>query len=308
MNKQPNTLTELLAHALMLAQKGESFSGKFEYTNNSGASWHRYAYHFTPQFGDVSVGWRIVDEDQHLLDDGWIRHTGDVCPVHELDEIKVLNADRKAWGESKARGFEWSASWKVTYYKVTKKYDPHAENKALYAEDALVLKEPWKLWAYARPHADWQQCFSPPEWLKQHEYRREQTKKQLIKWEHEYFKGCATNFGEFLAVVVKAYGTTRFIVEVSRSGGTHPGNLRLATPADDHANWQPFFSTPENDAKLQELAKMVKVEVRWFSRISQTFAIDEVNPSLPFGENAKGISNYRITGLQEGWTDNKEDV
>ena len=53
---------------------------------------------------------------------------------------------------------------------------------------------------------------------------------------------------------------------------------------------------------------MVKVEVRWFSRISQTFAIDEVNPSLPFGENAKGISNYRITGLQEGWTDNKEDV
>jgi hypothetical protein len=128
------------------------------------------------------------------------------------------------------------------------------------------------------------------------EWRIAKPKKQLIDWSHPYFKGCATNYGELL---VRSYPQRSWLA--GQGTWVLDEHLRLATPANDHTNWQPFFSTPENDAKLRELAKMVKVQVRVFNDI-----IDFDEPLTPHGMQA--TSNYRITGLQEGWTDNPEET
>ena len=141
--------------------------------------------------------------DQHLLDDGWIRHTGDVCPVHELDEVstKHLLGDGdglgwEGWKNKPAGTIRWGKTINyITHYKVTKAYDPHAENKALYAVDALVLKEPWKLWecsSISRPHFDTMEV--APSWFPSFQYRRKQTKK-LVDWSCPLLKGASTNYG-----------------------------------------------------------------------------------------------------------------
>ena len=57
--------------------------------------------------------------------------------------------------------------------------DPHAKNKALYAQDALVHKKPWTLWEFDNgdglgwlPLSDGNPC-----WFTHSKYRRKQTKK-----------------------------------------------------------------------------------------------------------------------------------
>ena len=187
MNKQPNTLTELLAHALMLAEKGESLAGKFlqrfdkdDWTVCQGV----------PNLFSNQYEWRIVAEDQHLLDDGWIRHTGDVCPVHRRDMIIYAAGGIRYDVEFMAGAIRWDG---ITHYKVTNKYDPHAENKALYAVDALAHKEPWKLWEVVCGNGMWVPLAYAPSWDCS-EYRRKQTKK-LVDWSCPLLKGASTNYG-----------------------------------------------------------------------------------------------------------------
>jgi hypothetical protein len=237
--------------------------------------------------------------DQHLLDDGWIRHTGDVCPVHEQDIVDYITKGG-TYSRFDAASLDWSG---ITHYKITKEYDPHAENKALYAEDAKMHENPWDLWEHCyEGFKTWLNCTDHPFWNEDTLYRRkprpkEQPKEQIIDLANPLFKGCATNKGELFM-----YSHSGQAWRTSDSWFRTLKELRLATPANDHANWQPFFSSPENDAKLRELAKMVKVEVRFFSEDESLIC------SFHDSYNCLPISNYRITGLQEGWTDNKEDV
>ena len=188
MNKQPNTLTELRAHAGKLVAEGKPLNGAFQY------------------YMDSEVCWWTWEQQRHLPD------------------------------------FEDGKKWRI-----------------------------------AKP------------------------KKQLIDWSHQFFKGCATNYGGLLSA------RRVYVITINQDGEVqHPAieDLRLATLANDHANWQYFHSTPENDAKLRELAKMVKVQARCH-RGGESYFWEFDGGLRNFGR----ISNYRITGeCQEGWTDCKEDV
>ena len=135
-------------------------------------------------------------------------------------------------------------------------------------------------------------------------WRIAQPKKQLIDWSHPYFKGCATNYGACCLL-----SDERVFTDIEPWG--HPlSALRLSTPANEHTNWQYFSSTPENDLKLRELAKMVKVQVRWFCVDSGCYKAETLAMVEWFKlHNLSFVCNYRITGLQDGWTfDPKEAV
>lgn len=50
---------------------------------------------------------------------------------------------------------------------------PHAENMALYAQDALETDKPWERWEFLSPDAlIWRQVVGHPVWTGQNEYRR----------------------------------------------------------------------------------------------------------------------------------------
>jgi hypothetical protein len=124
--KQPNTLPELLRHAADLAEKGESLAGKFEF--KALGDWFKTKGDELPDFQDGNT-WRIADQDQHLLDDGWIRHTGDVCPVHEMTEVGWIMKKQNLLDSQNRKKIAKYLRWEkegdrtdITHYKIIKEY------------------------------------------------------------------------------------------------------------------------------------------------------------------------------------------
>ena len=48
---------------------------------------------------------------------------------------------------------------------------PHAENMKLYAEDAMIINEPWTLWEVCK-HGEWSSLLTNPAWNVDRQYRR----------------------------------------------------------------------------------------------------------------------------------------
>jgi hypothetical protein len=137
--KTKNTLVELLQHQLKLAEAGESFEDKFEFHSRYSGEWIKVSESCI-DFMDGD-DWRIVDQDQHLLDRSWIRHTGDVCPVHRYDEGEViLKGVKGAVIMQYPSQFSWRqhTSNPITHYRVTKKY---VEEK--FTLDGIRLNKPY---------------------------------------------------------------------------------------------------------------------------------------------------------------------
>jgi hypothetical protein len=103
--KKPNTLPELLRHAANLAEKGELLANKFEYRCDEG--WTTCLSNTPNLFSGYP--WRIADQDQHLLDDGWIKSTSTIKMDMDV-EIVLLTGQR-----GKAANFNWLERF---YYKV----------------------------------------------------------------------------------------------------------------------------------------------------------------------------------------------
>lgn len=233
--------------------------------------------------------------DQHLLDDGWIRHTGDVCPVHELDKGCILLADgtelalseHKYWGKDATI---LPPHLFITHYKVTKAYDPHAENKALYAKDALVHKEPWLLWeARFGEKCPWADFVASPSWSQYYQYRRKQTK-QLVDWSCPLLKGCNTNYGELFDLY--QYGAW-----ISSQGRCPSFNLlRLAHTS----NWQAYNG---EDLNLLHEAGFV-VEVKYWSEFSLCYRQAVGTGAL----DRTKFAAYRVIAIRDGFTDNPEEA
>jgi hypothetical protein len=87
----------------------------------------------------------ISADDQRLLDDGWIRHTGDVCPVHELDEVKVMMLANQAILKSAANELYWGKDFplKITHYKVIKEYVEPTTFEMKVGYKVFVLNKPY---------------------------------------------------------------------------------------------------------------------------------------------------------------------
>ena len=134
--KQPNTRAELLRHAADLDEKDEPLAGRFEYKNFDGR-WHLLEDK-CPDFYRDRV-WRIVDQDQHLLGNGWIRHTGDVCPVNEGDIVHFFTAYGEGANTYAARHLDWQKQGGITHYKVIK---AHVE-PTTFVLDGVTLNRPY---------------------------------------------------------------------------------------------------------------------------------------------------------------------
>lgn len=81
---------------------------------------------------------------------------------------------------------EYILDWEVHFSNAIKRpqefpivvYEPeqqghiHAENMALFAEDAKTHAEPWKLWECRAKNGTWCDCLSNPRWVATKEYRR----------------------------------------------------------------------------------------------------------------------------------------
>jgi hypothetical protein len=141
--KQPNTLPELLRHAADLAEKGcDDFDGKFESKHftfgNNNPAWKVWTYVGLPNFNDGNE-WRIADQDQHLLDDGWIRHTGDVCPVHKrtMVTVRVGGSYRHTIA---GNYFTW---FNVTHYKIIKEYIEPTTFEMKVGDKVFMLNKPY---------------------------------------------------------------------------------------------------------------------------------------------------------------------
>jgi hypothetical protein len=147
--KKPNTLPELFRHAADLMDKSESLADKFECLYAGWKTWRLSSSTF-PNFNDGNK-WRIADQDQHLLDDGWIRHTGDVCPVHPKDEIFVLleNQHLKVGNREPlipAHKLIWDRDvgvTRITHYKVTKAYVEPTTFEMKVGDKVFVLNKPY---------------------------------------------------------------------------------------------------------------------------------------------------------------------
>jgi hypothetical protein len=121
--KTKNTLVELLQHQLKLAEAGESFENQFEFLSRYDGEWVKCSADCL-DFMDGD-DWRIIDQDQHLLDRGWIRHTGDTCPVHRYDEGEViLKGVKGAVIMQYPSQFSWRqhTSNPITHYRVTRTF------------------------------------------------------------------------------------------------------------------------------------------------------------------------------------------
>jgi hypothetical protein len=59
------------------------------------------------------------NKDEQLEAEGWIKHFGDICPVHELDDIIAKGTFPAGISEGRAGDYLWG---NITHYKVTKKY------------------------------------------------------------------------------------------------------------------------------------------------------------------------------------------
>jgi hypothetical protein len=135
--KKPNTLPELLRHAADLAEKGEPLKGKFEYNSLDG--WHAWDsnYDRVPSFRGE---WRIADQDKHLLDDGWIRHTGDTCPVHRNTVVSLRNKASSFCHTIAGNYFSWRS---VTHYKIIKEYIEPTTFEMKVGDKVFVLNKPY---------------------------------------------------------------------------------------------------------------------------------------------------------------------
>jgi len=146
--KKPNTLPELLRHAADLDEKGEPLKGKFEYNSLDG--WHTWDsnYDRVPSFRGE---WRIADQDQHLLDDGWIRHTGNVCPVSPKSKvIAILRGQYKYTTDADktvylAEQWNWdeTGSGCITHYKIIKAYVEPTTFEMRVGDKVFVLNKPY---------------------------------------------------------------------------------------------------------------------------------------------------------------------
>jgi hypothetical protein len=93
----------------------------------------------------------ISADDQRLLDDGWIRHTGDVCPVHPKDEIFVLleNQHLKVGNREPlipAHKLIWDRDvgvTRITHYKVIKEYVEPTTFETKVGDKVFVLNKPY---------------------------------------------------------------------------------------------------------------------------------------------------------------------
>jgi hypothetical protein len=107
-----------------------------------------WTYVGLPNFNDGNE-WRIADQDKHLIDDGWISHTGDVCPVHPLTIIKLPEIDGVS-DRGFAQYYIWHGDCAVTHYKVIKPYvEPTTFVKAQFVvPDDLTEKEVARIKAF----------------------------------------------------------------------------------------------------------------------------------------------------------------
>lgn len=136
--KQANTLPEILRHAADIVENGDSLDGAFEY--QSSGEWIPARGGYLPSFLNVQK-WRIADQDQHLLDDGWIRHTGDVCPVHPKDIVRVMGSGGESiFAPTRAELWVWTSGTEITHYKVIKTY----VEPTTFVLDGVTLNRPYK--------------------------------------------------------------------------------------------------------------------------------------------------------------------
>jgi hypothetical protein len=225
------------------------------------------------------------------LDDGWIRHTGDVCPVHPRDKVLYTAGGVKYDVEFYAGSICWDG---ITHYKVVKAYDPHAENKALYAKDALTHKEPWTLWEISSVDCnDFRQCTHSPHWSSYMQYRRKQTKK-LVDWSCPLLKGANTNYGELYEISKNSGGN--HLARQQMSVSAH--NLRLLPPIDDKSNWKAYNGDDLN--LLHEAGFVVELQCVNGSLGLERYEWAKVRPSLYL------IAHYRVIGIRDGFTYAKE--
>jgi hypothetical protein len=229
------------------------------------------------------------------LDDGWIRHTGDVCPVHPRDKVLYTAGGVKYDVEFTAGAIRWDG---ITHYKVTKKYDPHEKSKSLYAEDALTHKEPWMLWEFSLYENEWLHCLHAPDWDSQLQYRRKQTKK-LVNWSCPLLKGANTNCGELLLVVGGNYATLASNNAISQGGDI--SRLRLAHTDATPSNWQAY-----NGEHLNALHDAgFRVEIK--SCDGMSFYVRSFDPEYP-SNGGTLLVQYRVIAIRYGFTDDPAEV
>ena len=257
----------------------------------------------------AAVSAKTEPSDQHLLDDGWIRHTGDVCPAPPEDKVSFMFISGAVHGQIlNAKEWWWTKTGKlgeITHYKVTKAYDPHEENKKLYAQDALEYEKPWELWEYEKPRklweykngATWCGHHSAPLWMDDCQYRRRQTKK-LVDWSCPLLKGASTNFGELLCGGL--YGA--WLCSGALQAKMPAKDLRLLPLANDKSNWQAYNG---EDLNLLHEAGFV-VEVSYWSTVLEKYRRELFKNILPMANS--WLKAYRVISIRDGFTDNKGAV
>jgi hypothetical protein len=191
-------------------------------------------------------------------DDGWIEHTGDVCPVHPETMVSVRNEVGSVW-ESNCRAnriWLWgtlsNGKRDIAHYKIIKEY---------------VEPKPAK---------------------------------RLIDWSLKGMLGCMTNEGKLYTI----YPVTKR----ARVGGGGADcefleRLRLAKPKDNEG-WQYYSHSNESEQMLRALNVQCKIEVRWWNETERQCEFSTLF-TWPY---LRRVSNYRIVGLQDGYTDNPEEA
>ena len=237
---------------------------------------------------------RAVTRDEQLEANGWIKHTGNVCPVHEMDEVKYIEDGKESVVSHAAVSLNWLNNTGITHYKVTKKYDIHAENKAQYDEDAKITAKPWELWEVrCSGDPEWGKLFDAPVWSLYCEYRRKPAKK-LVDWSCHLLKGCHTNYGELFELY--PYGAW-----LSSQGRCSSLTLlRLLPPATPTSNWQVYHQGETNLQILHDAGFEVQVK----HILDGELLTAKWNPRVFYGLRV----HYRVIGIRDGFTDVPESA
>lgn len=182
---------------------------------------------------------------------------------------------------------------------IAKAYDPHAENKALYAKDEATYKEPWKLWEFSLSGCNKKMpLVGDPLWIKSVKYRRIQTK-QLVDWSCPLLKGCNTNYGELFTRSDKhcSWLTGNGICPVDK-------NLRIAPPANDKSNWQAYNGKDFGKSLLALHKAGFILEIKYVASPQCHLNQSTWSPSAYYTE----IVAYRVIGICDDFTDNPEEA
>jgi hypothetical protein len=93
----------------------------------------------------MSADKNAAPEDQHLLDDGWIRHTGDGCPVHPKTKVEVMLMDNQLMFKGDANDFYWRKDLplRIIQYKVIKEYVEPTTFEMKVGDKVFVLNKPY---------------------------------------------------------------------------------------------------------------------------------------------------------------------